>query len=436
MGRRLVGSLRDLGVACRVKHGDSPTLPDSKETTLLVTTPESFDSLLSRRPRRLRNVKTVIIDEVHVLDGTYRGDQIRCLLRRVPSPEGPLSIHMLSATVGDPIGTAFRYAPDPEVICVPGRRRLEYDFVESLGEACSIARRAQWRKLLVFCNMRESVEMAAAHLAKLWAPYPVVAHHGSLHKKERTDAEMVMRESPVAICVSTSTLEIGIDIGSIDAVVLAEPPWSISSLMQRVGRGGRRSGTMNTLALVSSPEERLVLEGMLRQAQTGAVEIGEYTPDRSVVVQQCFSMLFGNPGGLDVEKLSWAVEPLTDVTTLLQILCELEREGWVERRQTKFWATTRLMDLGSRGRGRIHSNISDESAYEVVVVGSNQIIGHIGDPFDGVFTLARRAWKVVKVDWNKRIISVEPYPLGAPPPGFQRTRGVGAFQRWLPVELR
>ena len=98
--------------------------------------------------------------------------------------------------------------------------------MESHEEILRLAQEHHWRKLLCFCNTRRKVEETAAQVSALWKPYPVVAHHGSLDHYQRQEAEEVMKQSPVAVCVATSTLEIGIDIGDIDLVVLAEPPWS------------------------------------------------------------------------------------------------------------------------------------------------------------------------------------------------------------------
>lgn len=103
--------------------------------------------------------------------------------------------------------------------------------------------------------MRESVETVAAELTRLWHPYPVLSHHGNLSRKAREEVEMIMKEADVAVCVATSTLEVGIDIEDIDLIVLYELPWSISSLLQRIDRGNCRQGVVNVVAITKSQEK-------------------------------------------------------------------------------------------------------------------------------------------------------------------------------------
>lgn len=98
-----------------------------------------------------------------------------------------------------------------------------------------------------------------------------------------------MKEAEIAICVATSTLETDIDISGIDLVVLAEPPWSISALLQRIGRGNRREGTIHAAAMASSSEEEALLDAMFQTAASGELPTQPYEPDLSVAVQQTFS---------------------------------------------------------------------------------------------------------------------------------------------------
>ena len=437
LGRRLLGPLDDLGIRVVIKHGDRPQFPKTEGRFFLITTPESLDSLLCRRPHMLSGIRTVILDEIHILDGTYRGDQLRCLLRRLGDVTAVLpSTHLLSATLANPRATAARYTTSCEEVNIQSNRELKHSFCESLEETARLSRARGWKKLLVFCNLRESVEEVAAQLAPLWKPYPVVAHHGSLSSETRAHTEAVMREQRVAACVATSSLEVGIDIGNIDAVVLAEPPWSVSALMQRVGRAGRRGKVAQAAVITSSPEERLLIQAMFEQVEQGRISEDSYAPDLSVVVQQIASVLYGNPGGASLDTLSIAAGALCETSDLLQILDKMADNGWTEHRISRWWATTKLMDLGEKGRGRLHSNIPDQNAYTVFNALGGSRVGAIGEPFDLIFTLARKAWKVESVDHARKRVVAKPYPASAPPPLFERHRGVGAFHSWLPRELR
>jgi ATP-dependent Lhr-like helicase len=298
--QRIQGPLLDMNLTTAIKHQDTPYLSYKNLPNLLITTPESLDSLICRHSQIFSTLKTVILDEIHLLDNTYRGDQLRLLLWRLQklANEGDLSIHLLSATLAYPHQVAKRYVKNFEVIEIKGQRVIDYHLFSSLSAVFEWVRRERWKKVLCFCNLRDSVESVAHELAELWHPYPVVVHHGSLHRREREEAEKVMKDSNVAVCVSTSTLEIGIDIGDIDLILLIEPPWSISSMIQRIGRGNRRENVARVAAIFKSNEEKSLLETMFNFAISGALDEAVYTPDRSVAIQQIFSFLFQNPKGM------------------------------------------------------------------------------------------------------------------------------------------
>jgi ATP-dependent Lhr-like helicase len=268
---RIQGPLEDLGISVALKHGDKPLFNPRKPPDWLVTTPESLDSLLCRHTESLQHVRTVILDELHLLDNTYRGDQLRILLRRLRhhSTVGGFNTHALSATLGDPADVAQRYVDNPVIVSVPGKRTIHATLLESPLQVRALAPSRGWRKALFFCNKRATVEETAKDIASQWAPYAVVAHHGSLDRQLREKAEKVMKEERVAACVCTSTLEVGIDIGDVDVVVLVEIPYSLSTLLQRLGRGNRRSDHIDAVVVVQNDEERMVAEEMLRAAEVG-----------------------------------------------------------------------------------------------------------------------------------------------------------------------
>jgi ATP-dependent Lhr-like helicase len=431
---RIEGPLRDTGITTALKHGDKPYLSTKNLPNFLITTPESLDSLICRHPKVFSTLQTVILDEIHLLDNTYRGDQLRLLLWRLKklATNKNFSIHLLSATLSEPSQVAQRYVNKFEVIKVGEERRIDYHLLGSFEEAYRLAKKQGWKKLLCFCNMRESVEMVSAELARLWHPYPVVAHHGSLSRRVREEAETVMKESDVAVCVATSTLEVGIDIGDIDLVVLAEVPWSISSLLQRIGRGNRRKGLIHTVAIVSTNEEKGLMEAMFKVATSGSLPIEPYEPDKSVAVQQIFSYLYQNTQGTDETTLLELLSPLCSDIEVKLILGHLRAKGWVEYQPHKWFASTKLMDYGEKGR--IHSNIPDDKSYRVIDIDSGKEIGIIAGVFDEAFALAGKVWRVVSV-YNDTV-KVRRLSGRAESALFNRRRNVGAFYYLLPPKLR
>lgn len=431
---RIEGPLSDMGISAALKHGDKPSFDPKHAPHWLITTPESLDSLLCRHSASLRDVRTVILDELHLLDNTYRGDQLRVLLRRLSSQSrsGGLRSHALSATMGKPDQVAARYVSDYEIVQVKGQRKICPFLVRDLAEMRELARTHRWRKALYFCNRRESVEETAAAIKPLWAPYPVVAHHGSLDRRERLSAESVMKEQRVAACVCTSTLEVGIDIGDIDVVVLVELPHSISSFLQRVGRGCRRADIVNLVVQALTADEEQVINAMIKAAEDGLLDTPVYKPDLSVAIQQTFSLLFQYPSGMSQSDLSEYMEPIVGEPTLELILKHLEDDAWITRARERWYATRKTMNLGVRGT--LHSNVPDQGQYRVVNVSSHVPVGRIGDIFDHVFVLSRTAWEVVRVE--RATVYVRPYKGQAHSAFFTPTRTKGRFTPLLPAEMR
>jgi ATP-dependent Lhr-like helicase len=431
---RIGGPLMEMGIKVSVKHGDKPYLSANNVPNFLITTPESLDALMCRRPEIFRTLRAVILDEIHLLDNTYRGDQLRILLRRLKkiATGSAFAVHLLSATLSDPYRIAQRYVCDFQPIVIPGRRNIDYYFVSSYGEVHRLTRKHCWKKVLCFCNLRESVESVAAELTALWHPYPVVVHHGSLARQEREEAERVMKEADVAVCVATSTLEVGIDIGDIALIVLADVPWSIASLLQRIGRGNRREDTINVVAVVKSFEEQCLLEEMFKVAMSGDLPEEPYEPDISVAVQQIFSCLYQNPQGLTEMEITDLLSPLCSGEETRVILKHLLRHGWLEERSGKWFASSKVMDLGERGC--IHSNIPDSRIFRVFDIDSGREIGTIAGIFDEVFVLGGKIWRVVSVEGE--VVKVRRFTGKALAPLFKRHKGFGAFYWLLPNELK
>ncbi|MCA9980692.1 MAG: DEAD/DEAH box helicase, partial [Anaerolineales bacterium] len=170
---RLQVSLANTQISLSMKTGDTGPVNTKKPPSVLLTTPESTDALLTRSPRLFTGLLAIVLDEIHLLDNTPRGDQLRCLLTRLESirhyayPDSPrLQRVALSATVQDSAGVVARYLGDGRVVAVPGGRSLRvetrplYDLDELVD---ALAKRAQ-RKSLIFCNTRDEVEKVAAYL--------------------------------------------------------------------------------------------------------------------------------------------------------------------------------------------------------------------------------------------------------------------------------
>jgi ATP-dependent Lhr-like helicase len=120
---RLNEPLLNLGIKLRVKTGDKPFFNSKDPPNFIITTPESFDSLLCRYSQAFNGLKFIIIDELHLLDCNYRGDQLRVLLERLRSKITQVNYYMMSATLKEPKETARRYCDNAEIIVVEGKKR-------------------------------------------------------------------------------------------------------------------------------------------------------------------------------------------------------------------------------------------------------------------------------------------------------------------------
>ncbi len=397
---RLKELCKELNIDVAIKTGDSPSFNADKISGILITTPESFDSILCRYKASLFNLKALILDEIHLVDNTYRGDQLRVLIKRAEeTATGKLNIYILSATVANPTELGKRYGRDMEVIEVPGRRTINHTFIRSLEELKSYTIKENLSKLLIFCNKRVSVELYANACKELWGEHQVVVHHGSLSARVRNEAENFMKENYFGICVSTMTLEIGIDIGNIDAVVLAEVPWSISAMLQRIGRSNRRSDTIRVFAIYSSDREKEMLELMMQTAKMGLLDEYEYTYDHAVLVQQIFSLLYAYPQGINDHFLIQFLSDFCEEAVIVTILEYLENLGWIQKHNNVWFAATILMNLGAIGK--IHSNIPDTKTHKVINITTNTVVGEVTSQVDNIFILAGKIWKIVHKTENK-----------------------------------
>jgi len=430
--KRIGGPLEDMGLRAVLKHSDRSHLPENLDW--LITTPESLDSLICRRPHIFARLRAILLDEIHLLDGTYRGDQLRVLLTRLRDLSGNhFATHIISATLQDADKVAERYMSSYELIASTGGRSVDLHLATTHEEIYQIARKYGWKKVLYFCNKREMVETVADQLTPIWKPYPVVAHHGALNKRAREEAEQILNESPRAVGVATGTLEVGIDIGDIDLVVLAEPPWSLSALMQRIGRGCRRSGRIQAAAIINSPDDQAHIEAMFEAIKEGQLGVAPYEADFSVGVQQALSIVFQHRGtGASDDDLKRMLTVLMTPSLTEQILLHLQHREWIERQGDRWFTTMMLIDEAERGN--IHTNIPDTQNYRVFDVESNNEIGQIAGLFDDVFLLNGQAWQVI--DINSTMIRVRRFRGKANAALFKRHIQAGRYFYLLPPSLK
>ncbi|HEX3436485.1 MAG TPA: DEAD/DEAH box helicase [Pseudacidobacterium sp.] len=310
-----------------VRTGD--TLPAERRRMLkqpphiLVTTPESLYILLTAEKSRnnLRHVRTVIVDEIHAMADDKRGAHLALTLERLDAlvrgenrlsigdwlvghDEAPQRIG-LSATQ-NPIELVAEFlrggCQKPVEIVQVGQRR-EFDLAvevpdEELGAVASnsiwdgiykrLAELAlEHRSTLVFVNTRKMTERLAFRMAELLGEENVAAHHGSLSRKLRLEAERKLKRGEIRLLVATASLELGIDIGNVDLVCQINSPRAIAVAMQRVGRAGHWRGAIPKGRFFATTRDDLIEQAAtIRAMRAGVLDKLEIPPKPLDVLMQ------------------------------------------------------------------------------------------------------------------------------------------------------
>ncbi len=436
-----------LGRRVAVWHGD--VLASARQRILreppdiLLTTPESLEAMLIslkvEHSRMFSGVQAIVVDEVHAFAGDDRGWHLLAVLERVSRLAGrPIQRVGLSATVGNPAelltwlqgsGRGVRpsqvVAPFDAASSTPGlpvagpmpssAPDIELDYVGSVSNAATvISSLHRGEKRLVFCDSRRLVEELGAALRERGVT--TFLSHASLSADERRRAEQAFSEARDCVIVSTSTLELGIDVGDLDRVIQINAPGSVASFLQRLGRSGRRPGSSrNCLFLALNQESLLWAAGLLVLWSRGYVEPVIAPPQpRHIVAQQVLALcLQENKIGRRLWVEGW--NGLTPFDASAEpIVRYLVDEGFLER-------DGEILFIGSEAEkrfGRRHfmgMTAVFTAPPQFAVLAGRQEIGHtdpmlLTEKIDGprLLLLAGRSWKVTWIDWTRRRCQVEP----------------------------
>ncbi|MBE0433239.1 DEAD/DEAH box helicase [candidate division WOR-3 bacterium] len=403
--RRLLGPVSYLNLTLGIKTGDRPQLKRTGIPNILLTTPESFDSLLTRHPGLFPDLEAVILDEIHLLDNAPRGDQLRVLLNRLRRIRDALQYCALSATIDD-LKIGDRYFPDGRVCLLEAPREIEYVLIPAKGFEARLmdaARERDLKKILVFFNARSLAEIYSQRLNRPPFSDGVFVHHASLTKARREEVEEAMNRSTRAILCATSTLELGIDIGSVDCVVLFRPPFNVSSLLQRIGRGNRRTERLFAIGVHTSDWEKSLFHTFFECARTGQLHERRYAPALSVIPQQIYSYMHQRRRiGTTMKSLQTIFSPVFSEDTVRNVFRHLYAEGKVvEARPGVYYNSARLEK--KIDWGKIHSNIAETSfgEYDVFNVTLGNLIGRVFHLRER-FVLGGKCWQIVQIDEREK----------------------------------
>ena len=362
--RRLKELAESVGLRVDVRHGDTSQSQRAKQTRnpphLLVTTPETFQLMFSGKNLRkmLSTVQAVVIDEVHDLAASERGWQLGIGLSRLEALTGREVQRLgLSATVGNPDAVAHWLSPNKaQPLITTGQRETELtvespmptaeDEIDSVEHALSPKQHASYRHLchilrtqapcLVFVNSRSDAETLSTRLQAMAPDLKIGVHHGSLAAETRQQMEDELRDGTLAGLVCTSSLELGIDVGSVRRIVQVHSPKSVDRMLQRVGRADHRLGGVGRGHVISWDVDHLLESAVVAQrAMNGEIEPvvwrkrpGVIAANQLVLMAHCFKAV-----SIDEATALIAAAPQfegwkrPDTEALLQVLAE----RWVIR---------------------------------------------------------------------------------------------------------
>ncbi len=285
-----------------VRTGDTPEGERAKMAKrpphILVTTPESLFILLTtvRGRAALSQLRTVIVDEIHAVAGDKRGAHLALSLERldrlVTQTAGRSPVRVGLSATQRPIERIARllvgtHRPLPHVVDAGHRRELDLAIEIADDELGAVASNEQFgriydriaalvmqhRSTIVFVNTRRLVERAAAALEQRLGEEHVVAHHGSMSRALRLAAEQKLKHGQVKCAVATASLELGIDVGTVDLVVQLGSPRSLATMLQRVGRSGHHlRGTPKGRLFALTRDQLLECAALVRGIRRGNLD--------------------------------------------------------------------------------------------------------------------------------------------------------------------
>ncbi|KRE97668.1 ATP-dependent DNA helicase [Frateuria sp. Soil773] len=448
--------LPDVAIRTAVRTGDTPqaerALLRKLAPHILVTTPESLYILLGSASGRdmLKTARTVIVDEIHALAGSKRGSHLALSLERLEMLcQRRLQRIGLSATQ-KPIETVADFlvgAPSPspqdgkeagarsdvaivdvghtrardlaiEVPPVPLEAVMSNDCWELVYDRLAQLVQAH-RTTLVFVNTRRMAERVARHLSERLGKPAVAAHHGSLAKEQRLDAEQRLKRGELSVLVATASLELGIDIGDVDLVCQLASPRSIAAFLQRAGRSGHAvDGTPKARLFPTTRDDLIECTALLDGVRRGELDALILPPQPlDVLAQQIVA---------EVACQEWSEDALYDLVRRAHPYRALPREQFdaIVRMLADGFTTRRGARAAYIHRDAVHRQlrarrgarltaitsggaIPDTADYLVVLEPQATIVGTVNEDFaveslaGDIFQLGNTSYRILRVERDR-----------------------------------
>ncbi|MGC2324058.1 MAG: DEAD/DEAH box helicase, partial [Terriglobales bacterium] len=445
---------------------------------ILVTTPESLYILLTAEKSRqiLRDVETVIVDEIHAVADDKRGAHLTLSLERLDAltnrrpvriglsaTQKPIELiaHFLTGACSPPSRrerrveeTATKTLGDlgvsavesfPAIVNIGHQRQMDTAVEVPASELGAVASNEMWdeiysrlaeliqqhRSTLVFVNTRRMAERVAHHLAEILGEDAVAAHHGSLARKLRLAAEKKLKDGEVQVLVATASLELGIDIGFVDLVCHLGSPRSIAVLLQRIGRSGHWRGAVPKGRIFATTRDELLecaaLVRSIRQGELDRIMIPDAPLD--VLAQQIVASCAAEEWKEDeLFALVRRAYPYRDLPREeFEAILVMLSEG-IAARRGRYGAYLYRDRVNGRLRARRGARIAaitsggaipDNALYTVVAEPEGIVVGTVDEDFavesmkGEIMLLGNTSWRIRRIEASGRMLVEDAH--GAPP---------------------
>ncbi len=418
---------------------------------ILVTTPESLYILLTAEGSRanLRQVETIIVDEIHAVADDKRGSHLALSLERLEALQSRPPVRIGLSATQKPIELVAQFLagsrrPAPVIVNVGHRRKMDLAIEVPRSELGAVATNEMWgeiydriaelvgqnRSTLIFVNTRRLAERVSHHLAERLGNDAVAAHHGSLARRLRLNAERKLKAGEIRALVATASLELGIDIGNVDLVCQIGSPRSIGVTLQRIGRAGHWRGAIpKGRVFVTTRDELIECAALMRAMREGDLD-RLFVPEAplDVLAQQMVAACASEDWSEDdlfalmTGAYPYRNLPRADFDALVTMLSE-----GIAARRGRYGAYLFHDRVNHRLRARRGARLAaitsggaipENSLYTVVSTPEDATVGTVDEDFaveslaGDIILLGNNSWRIRRVE-RSRVVVEDAH--GAPP---------------------
>jgi ATP-dependent helicase Lhr and Lhr-like helicase len=420
---------------------------------ILVTTPESLYILLTADKSRaiLRDVETVIVDEIHAVADDKRGAHLTLSLERLDALTHTKPVRIGLSATQKPIEDVAHFLTgtgraDPVIVNIGHKRTLDLGIEVPPMPLGPVASNEMWdavydrlvtlveqhRSTLVFVNTRRMAERLAHQLGERIGEENVAAHHGSLSRKLRLAAEKKLKEGQVRVLVATASLELGIDVGTVDLVVQINSPRAIAVALQRVGRSGHWRGAVPKGRFFATTRDDLMecaaLTRAIKHGDLDRLMIPESPLDvlAQQIVAACSAEEWDEDQLFALARRAYPYRNLQRET--FDSILEMLSEG-IAARRGRYGAYLHRDRVNRKLRARRGSRLAaitsggaipDNSLYTVVAEPDGVVVGTVDEDFavesnrGDIMLLGNTSWMIHRIETNSGRMLVQD-AHGAPP---------------------